>query len=477
MAHHVGGTHYRALVHDGVWYQTFGCSLMLFDVSTVTANRGIEQPIDVIELAEFGSAGPASDLALIGSSLFVLLEGTAVVELSVLDSWNPVIVRRIDAAALGVFPLALSVVEGSLYVSGKGGIARVRSAQELASLTEEELKAIPRGSSPDVVTILPSQDVFGGVVRTARGLATTLGRRIVSVPEQSYLGSANRLIALPQALGGPDRTAYVWVGESASVIGTMGPDLREIDRIGMPGNVRTIKAIGARLWVVTDVAVLSFAPSPDGLVQESRVDVYGAWDVEVLQPNYLAIAGSFGRAVYRMAADDRGQGDQFVSSHREASGLEESVYDGRFVLAGNVREGFWLYELERSVALADKTVMHPAEPSTSARTVAGSARIDDTGRELLVTAAGASYVFAPRDGSKLHAVVAVDDDYWVSTDRGVFILDGSATAPEIVEERTLPGPIRTMYLLRVGGGVAYVSEFGGFGVIKWTAEPIPYPKK
>src|SRR5690554_5238044 len=54
---HVGGTHYRTIIHNGRWYQTFSNKLLVIDTRTGRA-------LNELELCPFGTCGPAIDMAI-----------------------------------------------------------------------------------------------------------------------------------------------------------------------------------------------------------------------------------------------------------------------------------------------------------------------------------------------------------------------------------------------------------------------------
>ena len=92
-----GGAHRRMLVEGNTWYQTFANRVLLLDSQTGTQ-------MSEVELAPRGTSGPAADLALRGSSLFVVLEDDAVVELDVSTPRTPRFVARWARPELGIAP-------------------------------------------------------------------------------------------------------------------------------------------------------------------------------------------------------------------------------------------------------------------------------------------------------------------------------------------------------------------------------------
>ena len=472
--HHAGGTHYCTLVHRNVWYQTFSNSLLLLDRRPAVV-RSDSSVVDTIELGEFGFCGAATDLALRGDSLFVLLERDQVIEFAIDDPLAPREVRRLSSPELGIQPTHLAVANDHVFISGFGGIVRLRTQEEL--LVPEKDKDRPKDSpiALDVEAVVAGDQEFGPVVMTSQALVTTIGRRIVTVPDLMYLGSANVVIELPPSLGGPQRVAYQWDGDEGSVIGLMGADFRELNRKAFLSGVHRLKVLNDALWVVADDVVVSFAVNGDELVEQLRVPVYGARDVDVINDNYLAVAGTFGRSLYRIEADDTGPGDSFISTVREASRLEQSMYDGRFVLAGS-REGFWLYEIERGATLADRGAFQPAEPERTTRTLRSSATLNEDGTSLSVTGGDGDFEFPAPPGTRLLCLASVDGDIWIGHEHGIIVLSGESPSPEVLAELKIPGPVHTIYPLRVGGGVTYVSTLGGVGVARWFVEQLPFPE-
>ena len=58
----VGGTHYRMLVLGGIWYQTYGSTLLV-----VNPSNAVE--LKEIKFGKIGEVGPAIDLAAAGAEM------------------------------------------------------------------------------------------------------------------------------------------------------------------------------------------------------------------------------------------------------------------------------------------------------------------------------------------------------------------------------------------------------------------------
>jgi len=125
----VGGTHYRMLVLGGIWYQTYGSTLLV-----VNPSNAVE--LKEIKFGKIGEVGPAIDLAAAGSRLFVVIEDDALVELSIDDPRNPRLLEQHSAGQLGISPHLLSVVNDEVFVSGRGGVVRLSDGSKIFSTPE-----------------------------------------------------------------------------------------------------------------------------------------------------------------------------------------------------------------------------------------------------------------------------------------------------------------------------------------------------
>ena len=112
VTHQAGGTHYKTIVADDVWYQTFGSSLLIIDAISGDL-------ISSLELGSFGQPGPATDMVLDGTALYIVLEDDALIELDCSYLRSPRIVRKMSATHLGVLPQSLSIAGGELYIRHK----------------------------------------------------------------------------------------------------------------------------------------------------------------------------------------------------------------------------------------------------------------------------------------------------------------------------------------------------------------------
>ena len=451
VTHHVGGTHYRTIVAEPVWYQTFGVSLLVLDAAT-------GQLTGTIDFGAIGETAPATDMLLDDDRLYVVLRDEAVVELTLADPWNPQITSRVTAERLGIAPRLLSRADGDLYVSGAGGVVRWSDGR----------------------LMLADRGIVSRVGRATVGLVACTDRRVIRLEDGRYVGSASDLQPLPDEFEMPDTLIFTRRSETGSLVGLLSANVREVDSkratVAMGGAVRSVRAFAGRLWIVGDDHIASYEVTDGALTDPMRINVLGARDVDRIDDNYLAVAGSFGRAIYRISDDDNGPGDEFVFSHREASCLTQAQSDGLRVM-GLGREGAWLYQI---ASHADYVSDPPSElpaPRTSVTIDTASATISQDGTSVDIRARGVPSTFAEPGDTQLHCLAAVDGDIWVGHDHGITVFRPDRSgAPAIRGRLRLEGPVRYIFPRLAGGAAVYVSEYGGFGVAEFVPEP-PKPAR
>lgn len=446
VTHHVGGTHYRTIVAGEVWYQTFGVSLLVLDAATA-------QLAGTIELGAIGETAPATDMLLDNDRLYVVLRDEAVVELTLADPWNPQITSRVTAEELGIAPRMLSRAAGAVYVSGAGGVVRWS----------------------DGWLMLANRGIVSRVGRGTDGLVACIGRRVFGIDDGRYVGSASGFWPLGDEFEMPDTLIFTRHSETGSLVGLMSANVREVDSkratVAIGGAVRSVRAFSGRLWIVGDDHIASYEVTNDALTDPMRIDVLGARDVGRIDDNYLAVAGSFGRAVYRISDDDNGPGDEFVSSHREPSCLTQAQSDGLRVM-GLGREGAWLYQVASHAVYVNEPPSELPAPRTSVTTDSASATISQDGTSIDIRARGVPSTFTEPGDVQLHCLAAVDGDIWVGHDRGITVVRPDRSGGAAIRGRLrLEGPVRYIFPRLAGGAAVYVSEYGGFGVAEFVPDP------
>ncbi len=466
---HVGGSHDCVLVRDRVWYVGHGPKLLVLE------GRG-GKPARTENAGPRGETGAVVDLREWRGDLVGVVDGDAVVRWDLGVPRAPMLIDRVESDALGIRPRTLSMVGNELFIAGDGGVVR----------------------ASDGIRFLSDAAVARDVVATSQGLAAVVGRRIRCLADGRFLGAASMLATLPDEAGLKGGFAFVLQATEGATVGLMGSDLRE--RVGhvIRGSVRAMRLSQDRLWVITDTDMTSWSLRDGGLHDVEYVKIKGARDLAPLTANLFAVVGSFGRAVYRLHEDRDGAGDEFTDVQREPGRLDQSVFDGRRVMAGSV-EGFWLYPIRGKATISDRTTPLTQVPERRATVAWATGRIDDgdgkeetpdESRVLILEGADGKAKWSPPNQGWISTVVAVDGDLWVGHSEGISVLrrgsmellandedetakqnrKESTLAIEVVASMRIPGPVIWLYPLRTGGGVAWVSRFGGMGVAELAVD-------
>ncbi|MCE9619011.1 MAG: hypothetical protein K8R92_03780 [Planctomycetes bacterium] len=468
LTHQVGGTQDCLLVNDGLWYVGFGSQLMVLE------GRGTK-PLRSERIEPNGEGGAITDIALWHGDLVAVVDGDAVVRWDISSPRLPVLIDLVTAKELGIRPRSIRVVNNMLYISGDGGVVRAADGEKL----------------------LAGEATVGRVVDTKHGPAAPVARRVQLLQDNRFLGAASMLEPLPASAGLPGGFAFALQGKEGATVGLMNADLREVAGEPIRGILRRLVVANGRVWAIFDTEIASWDVKGGKLESPMYTSVKGARDLAPLSDNLYAVTGSFGRGVFHLHDDKDGPGDTFTDAVREPGRLEQSLFDGRRVLAGS-SEGFWLYPIRGKPTLSDKTVSLTTIADTKVTLAWAEAEIDKgdgvnpvtAGRKIHFKSSTAETEWELPPNIYACVLTSVDGDLWVGHTDGITVLkpasqgDGAAvtTGALIIVKRgelRLPGPILWIHPLRTGLGAVWVSHFGGMGVAEFTpdeGEPKPASK-
>ncbi len=465
-----GGAHRALVVTGNLWFQSFANRILILESETGTV-------ISDVEVAPRGGTGPVVDLAVRHGSLFVVLDRDSVIEIDVRDPRAPRFLARWTLTELGLEPTGLSVVDGEVLVSGLSGVVPLT-------------KALPAGMNVDSegrihAPVLPKKwldgKAVGKVVAAPGGPVACVGRRILRLETGEFLGAASILVPLESRYGGG--FGFVLQATDGAQVGIMETTFRERSTGAVRGTVRSLRALQDTLVAVTDseMAVWTLGASAgDGAITEAGlvqlgeptfVAVQGARDVGWVKPNRYAVAGTFGRALYRLRPEGDRAGDTFYWSERAPGRIDVSVSDGRRILAAGV-EGAWMYLIGDKAELVERPIASPDPQNARADVVWGSATCDEAREQVAVNLANRVVMYRPSRRGLISTLTSADGKIWVGHDDGIDVLGFDRTNQEIVCEARiqLAGPVVAIYPNRVGGGVSYVARLDGFGVVR----PVPF---
>ena len=446
VSHSVGGTHWRTFVDNETWFQGFGPTLLVLS----TKNGAV---LDKLVCFPVGKSGALVDLVKYQGDLIAVLDRTAVVRI---DRTNPsalMVVETIKEKALGIRPESLSVVDGDLYVSGLGGVIRLDTGERFLAGTE----------------------VCGRVIGTAVGRVATRQREIIRLSDGIILGRATDLQNISVSAGSSKLIAFVDQTKDSARVGIMDSNLQEIAAEVVDGEVTRLREINGRLWAVTPGGMTTWKIASGGLSDEQKIRVRGALDIDMVGPNTYAIAGTFGRALYRLEADESGPGDEFFATTREAGRLERILSDGRRIVGGS-DEGNWIYITGGTCEPSRNPIQTVNPPSAVAFGEYGKASIEgadsdvftiESAHRVVVVGNGTSQTIQMPQGAYARTLATVGSDLWIGHDDGIDIwrLDGAKM--DRVGKIRLQGPIVNIFPRRTNDGASWVSLYGGMGVVLW----------
>ena len=447
------GGNRRVMVHlDEHWYQSFGPEIEVID-----SEDGLR--ITTLEPGPWGTVPPVSDLMISPEGdLLAVHAFDRVARYDLENPRRPVLVREYDAESLGVLPLFLSEEGGRVWVSGRGG-------------------ATPLGSDGVVVLDDLGDDIsIGRVVGGEEGIVATVGRRILGVEDGRYFGAASELRPIPTAIaekvGLPGGLVFILRGSEASTVGIMGPDLRERDRQVYRANVQSARVLGDRLWAVMPTEIVTWPLEEGGRLGSPQfIPIKGARDIGMVAPNYYAVCGTFGRAIYRFKADSTGDADEFIAVERTPGLMVAAATDGRRVLAGS-DEGNWIYRIGGKVELTDRPLRNDTPPKRKVTTTWGEATVEEDGRVLRIDALQVEpFEWRCPWNGRIMTLEAADDRVFVGHDFGVECFGFRNERVDRVGGIVLEGPVAWLFRPRVGDEVAFVSIFGGLGTVEVVPDP------
>ena len=462
--HTAGGTHYRMAVNGHVWYLLFGPELLV-----VNPENG--RVIDQQDLTGSKSHGPATDMVMHEGELWVVLKDFAVVQLSLDDPRHPWIEETITSGTLGLRPRGLAVIDDGIVVFGMGGVTDPVRGRRLVQIDDE----------------------VNSVAESPGGPVYCVGRRIHRMSDDLYVGSASALHVLHgTSPWGEDAIVFVRHERGGSLLGLMDNTLREYDSdrttVVVPGHVTRVRFDKDQLMVLTDEEAHFYVLRNDSMQLDYAVPIRGARDAMRFSDGTLLVAGEFGRGTIKMSEFIEGSSNKFTLYTPEPAGLTKAISDGRNILATSPG-GDWLYRIGHEAVQATVTDRSYPAPARTAVTLGWSAEIGEDEHQVRITTPAGSDVMVAPDGSRFTCLAASEGVLWFGHETGIIMVRLPMTLGELPgngedlteEERAarglgvldgmtklsvkLDGPIIFLEPLMLGGGVAYASGGGGFGVV------------
>lgn len=488
-----GGVHRKAEIDAGIWYQAFANRMLFLDAQSGTK-------LTELELAPRGTTGHVQDFVRIGKLMYVVLEHDQVVEVDISVVRNPVVKRRWGIAELGLDPRVVADVDGEPYVGGVGGAIRLADAKAIGEHFDEDGKPIP----PAPPSAFLAGRTVDCIVDADGGPVGCVGRRILRLEDAQYLGAANKLFVMPEAWGGG--YGFLLQASEGAQVGLMSRDFREISSSGLRGVVHNVRAFDDRFFAINDFEVSTWKLEPvldsaleavaeieeegvSGLRQGSdstkprpkfrlgatlSVPVRGALDIAKVQQNRFAVCGTFGRSLYRYLPEGDAAGDTFYAVERVPGRLDVSVTDRRRILSAS-SEGSWMYLIGEEAELTQRPIASPDRPEFSVEASWGTATTSEDRTSVAFSFGERSQTHEPTGGAEVSTLALADGKVWIGHTEGIDVIEFDPLTKQIKlsDFIRLNGPMIALYPNRVGGGVAYVAKYSGFGVIRPVADDAP----
>ncbi|MBG83086.1 MAG: hypothetical protein CMJ40_00905 [Phycisphaerae bacterium] len=473
--HEAHGTSYATVVDEDLWYVTQGNRLLVLDPIT-------GRQISETDLGRGGETGPAVDLLVTTTDIYVVMRDTSVVSLGRTDPRRPWIETRWDVETLGIEPRSIHRGRNGPIVCGLGGAVLL----------------------PDLKRIVDHHDEVTSVVELGEESYYASGRRVYRISDDTYIGSATSLESLPPSDGGGEVKAggsvlpedVMLFTRNESMGGLAGfayvddAILREVDsRHGteaFSGGIRRIHAKGDRVLIISQASIHLYRIDHRGHLGEIwSQKVNGARDAGFMGDDEIVVVGDFGQARY----GTKRQGDSLEYRHDSPGGLIQAVSDGRSIVATGV-DGTWKYNIGHEAELVTDQIRLFPPPPRAVATLGWEIAISPDGKSAVVSNQfGEAVLPAPVD-SLFTTVTAAEGSFWLGHHKGIMMLKPpkqSAPVPNGWDDMTpeeqiesgysvlqgfqklsvmIDGPVIFIQPLDLGGGVAYAATNDGFGVVR-----------
>ncbi|GEM_PF-2331682 len=473
--HEVHGTSHSTVVDGDLWYVTQGNHLVVLDQET-------GRKISELDLMPAGRSGPAVDMLVEPTMMYVVLQDSGVVALDRTDARRPWIESTWDAETLGIEPRHVDPGRFGPIVSGIGGAIQL----------------------PDLKRLIDHDGEVTSVVELENDGLYTMGRRVYRLNDDAYVGSASSLACFPSSPNGESSTALGSVLPRETLLfirnersGGLGGFahmeegiLREVDSSrsteALPGGVNCIRVENDRVLIAGPRSVHLFRIESDGALKELwSTELMGIREVDFMGEDDIVVVGEFGQACFRT--------DKQVNSERfrraSPGGLLQAVSDGRTIRATS-HDGIWEYRIGDEANLSSARFTTYPEPPRSVALLGWEVTIAADGSHAVVRNEIGQDIMPAPVGSHFTTVAAGDGAFWLGHVEGIMMLRPPSSMPmlpvgwdemTVDEQRAagysplqgiqklsvqVDGPVIFIEPLELGGGIGYAAANGGFGVVR-----------
>jgi len=443
LRHLVGGVTNTLEIDEEYWYQGAGDQLLVLE-------RRTGKKISQIQLTNQRGGGVCTDLIVHDGTLWAIVDGKEVVELSISRSGEPTMLSRSSKTQLGIAPRHFAMVEHEPVVFGVGGAVMLLDGKQIVECNSE---------------------VTGIASTKGRGFLYAVDHMLYEVTSGEYVGSVDLLASFDERAN-VDLGTLVYALDlgNRTEIGLIIPESSDLETSIHPlileGGSASMHTIGNRVHVCTDVGVSILGVAKRELRLLKTIDIDGAKDVGVIASNYLAICGDHGREIYRISDDYGGEGDTHFRQVPATSAMNRGHSDGSGVLIPS-DTGVLLYEYGRTIDESTEVDL-VVDPNPKEIAVLGwSTGVDiENGNMFIRDSVGTKVegLHIPH----VSTVVAIHGNYWFGTGSSIVVCGTDASgAMKQLGEISIAGPI-VQLIAQDDGSVAFVSAVGFVGVVEPT---------
>ena len=437
----VGGRARAMCLSDSYWYQAVGDRLEVLLPQSAS-------DVATIMLAEHPAGAECTELVMVGSTLYALLQGDSVVILDCSNPRVPVITKRLGQDDLGLQPIGLKAVGSWVVTFGKYGGVLLPESKPIVETPK---------SVQDV-----SMSIDHGVVYVSDGV-------IFDADSDAMYGNATELHILDEYADAPFGTLVSLLEDDSGVtVRLLNSDLSPVNESSsvaqLNGLYLSTHIQENRIFVMMSDRIEVLSIATDSLSRIATIPVSGVYDLGVIGSNYLALTGDFGFGIYRLEGDRGGKGDTLLRVTQAASTFAPGKHNVWGVQIP-AQVGSAYYKFDEKFEFNEEEV-EQATSTKEAVILGWRAAIDPGTNECFMVDANDALVPLPIPTAS--SLVPISGNFWVGTSDGVFVFgdDGSGSLVELASIK-MAGPI-VQLIPMFDGSAAFVSEAGFVGIVEQT---------
>jgi len=434
-----GGRAHAMCLSDSYWYQAVGDRLEVLLPQSAS-------DVATVMLAEHPAGGECTELIMVGSTLYALMEGDSVVVLDCTNPRVPVITQRLQQDTLGLQPNGLKAIGSWAVAYGEYGAVLLPESKTIVD-TPKRVQDV-------------SMSIDHGVVYISEGM-------IFDADSDAMYGNSTELHILDEHTDAPFGTLVsLLVSEAGVELRLLHSDFSVVNEsssaVQLSGSYHSTHIESNRVFVMMADSIEVFSISPETLSHIKSIPVAGVYDIGVVGSNYLALTGDFGFGIYRLNGDRGGVGGSLLRVTRASSAFAPGKHNVWGVQIPS-QVGSVYYKYDEQFEFKDEQA-EVANSNKEAVILGWRAAIDPATNEVFMVDAEDALVPLPIPTAS--SIVPIAGNFWVGASDGVYVFgdDGSGNLVELASIK-LAGPI-VQLIPMFDGSAAFISEAGFVGIVE-----------